>query len=89
MAENEVADYIGFRLQAAGAREHFFSAEACEKIAEASEGIPRVINILCDTSLVYGFSTGAEVITFKLISEVIEDKRNFGIFPANGHLVAS
>jgi general secretion pathway protein A len=73
----------------ARAREHLFSTEACEKIAEASHGVPRVINILCDTSLVYGFSTGADLITCKLINEVIEDKRNFGIFPANGHLVAS
>jgi len=89
LAQNEVADYIGFRLQAAGAREHLFSMEACEKIAEASHGVPRVINILCDTSLVYGFSTGADLITCQLISEVIEDKRNFGIFPANGYLVAS
>jgi general secretion pathway protein A len=89
LAQNEVADYIGFRLKAAGAREHLFSMEACEKIAEATQGVPRVINILCDTSLVYGFSTGADLITRKLISEVIEDKINFGIFPANGHLVAS
>jgi general secretion pathway protein A len=89
LAQNEVADYIGFRLQAAGAREHLFSTEACEKIAEVSHGVPRVINILCDTSLVYGFSTGANLITCRLINEVIEDKRSFGIFPVNGHLVAS
>ena len=36
-----------------------FSDEACLRIAEASFGIPRMINILCDTALVYGFSTGA------------------------------
>jgi general secretion pathway protein A len=89
LAQNEVADYIGFRLQAAGARRHLFSAEACEEVAEASHGVPRLINILCDTSLVYGFSAGADLITRKLVSEVIEDKRSFGIFPANGHLVAS
>jgi general secretion pathway protein A len=89
LAQNEVADYIGFRLQAAGASRHLFSKEACEEIAEASRGIPRVINLLCDTSLIYGFSTGADLVTRKLVSEVIEDKRSFGIFPANAQFVFS
>jgi general secretion pathway protein A len=52
-------------------------------IAEASGGIPRMINILCDTALVYGFSTQADRIRSELVSLVIEDKRNFGIFPIN------
>jgi type II secretory pathway predicted ATPase ExeA len=88
LAQDEVAQYIGFRLTAVGAREDLFSSEACGMIAEASYGIPRMINILCDTALVYGFSTQSERITSKLISEVIEDKRNFGIFPINGHVVS-
>ena len=56
-------------------------------IAEASMGIPRMINILCDTALVYGFSTQSDRVSGALISLVIEDKRKFGIFPINGHLV--
>ena len=83
---NEVGEYIGFRLHAVGSRVDLFSKEACQKIAEASHGIPRTINILCDTALVYGYSTGAELITAKLMDEVIEDKRNFGIFPMNGQM---
>ena len=61
-----------------------FSHDACTMIGEASHGIPRVINILCDTALVYGFATRADQITTQLVSEVIEDKRKFGIFPMNG-----
>ena len=87
LAEEEVADYIGFRLGAAGSRVHLFSAEACQVIAEVSHGIPRMINILCDMALVYGYSAGADLITRKLIGQVIEDKRSFGIFPINGQLV--
>jgi len=85
LAPDEVAQYIGFRLNAVGSHEHLFSQEACTLIAEASSGIPRTINILCDTALVYGFATGAGYITSKLVHDVIEDKRNFGIFPLNGH----
>jgi len=89
LAENEVAQYIDFRLGAVGSRVQLFSDEACAIIAATSRGIPRVINVLCDTALIYGFSTGAKHITGKLISEVIEDKRNYGIFPIGHDLVRS
>ena len=55
LAHDEVMQYIDFRLQAVGARYHLFTEEACAVIADASRGIPRLINILCDTALVYGF----------------------------------
>ena|SRR6185437_10728483 len=87
LAKNEVGEYIGFRLAAVGSREHLFTNEACAVIADASHGIPRMINILCDTALVYGYSIGANLINRKLMEEVIEDKRNFGIFPINGEAV--
>jgi type II secretory pathway predicted ATPase ExeA len=83
LSRDEVGEYIGFRLSAAGARVHLFTNEACQLVAEASGGIPRMINILCDTALVYGYSSGADCITRKMMDEVIEDKRNFGIFPVN------
>jgi general secretion pathway protein A len=89
LAPDEVAQYIGFRLQAVGSRIHLFSHEACKLIAEVSLGIPRVINILCDTALVYGFATNTNQINAKLVGEVIADKRNFGIFPAHDHTVTS
>jgi general secretion pathway protein A len=89
LAQNEVANYIGFRLSAVGSQVHLFTDRACMMIAEASSGIPRIINILCDTALVYGFSIEADLITAKLMSEVIEDKRNYGVFPINGHAEAS
>ena len=89
LGQNEVAQYIDFRLHAAGARFPLFSEQACNLIAEASAGIPRMINILCDTALVYGFSSGAERITSNVVQEMLEDKRNFGIFPSNAQLVKS
>ena len=43
-------------------RGRFSRLEACAKIAAASGGIPRMINILCDTALVYGFARGEKTI---------------------------
>jgi general secretion pathway protein A len=83
----DVSKYIAFRLQSSGGSATLFSPEACNLIGKTSGGVPRVINILCDTSLVYGFSIGASKIDADLVREVIKDKKEFGIFPINGHMV--
>ena len=80
LSPGEVVRYIDYRLQAVGADTPLFSNEACAAIAHASNGIPRSINILCDTALVYGFASGAERINKQIVDLVIEDKQEFGIF---------
>lgn len=80
----EVAEYIEFRLRAAGGPAFptiIFSLAGCDRIAEASGGIPRMINILCDTALVYGFARGERAISQALIEDVIADKQQYSIFP--------
>ena len=77
----EVTRYIDHRLSAVGSTNRLFSDQACNKIAEASRGIPRTINVLCDTALVYGFATNAETITVDLVRSVIENKDRFGVLP--------
>lgn len=48
--------YVRHRLERAGAREEpHFSDEALELVHEASGGIPRRINIICDRVLLHGF----------------------------------
>ncbi|MBI5263406.1 MAG: AAA family ATPase [Bradyrhizobium sp.] len=77
----EVANYMAFRLHAVGARRPLFTQEAAALIAKASGGIPRIINILCDTALVYGFANDQRVISDKLVRDVIADKQQYSIFP--------
>ncbi len=79
--EQEVANYIAFRLQAVGSPRPLFSDEACALIASASGGIPRMINVLCDTALVYGFANDKKVVSDQLVREVIADKQQYSIFP--------
>jgi general secretion pathway protein A len=78
----EVIDYINHRLWVAGRQTVLFTEEACEIIAKTSNGIPRIINILCDTALIYGFSWEAPEITRDIVQDVIKDKSEFGIFAA-------
>ena len=56
--------------------------EALFVIFKVSGGIPRKINVLCDTSLVYGFSQGAELITAEIVMEMLRDKARYGVFGA-------
>jgi len=51
----ETASYVEFRLEKAGATRPIFTAEAIKAIAEATGGIPRRINNLCDLSLFEGW----------------------------------
>ena len=78
---SEVREYISWRLKAAGSQVELFSQEACGIIAQASRGVPRTINILCDTALVYGFAVSAEWINSDLVKLVIADKSQYGVLP--------
>jgi type II secretory pathway predicted ATPase ExeA len=76
---NEVIKYIDHRLHVAGAKSLLFSDEACRLVFQASRGIPRIINIVCDTAMVYGFANGSKAIAADIVRNVIEDKQEFGI----------
>jgi general secretion pathway protein A len=78
---DEVHEYIHFRLKAVGSHSTLFSDEACRFIAEVSHGVPRTINILCDTALVYGFASEARKISVELVKTVVQNKAQFGVLP--------
>ena len=77
-AAADVPNYIEHRLAIAGRKTPLFTHEACVRIAEVSQGIPRRINILCNNSLVYGFAAESEMIDLELVEEVLSDKAEFG-----------
>mgnify|MGYP002399323201 CR=1 FL=1 len=71
--------YIAYRLEKAGGKPDIFSPEAIDMIYHASCGIPRSINLLCDTALVYGFGYDLKSIDADVIKQVIKDKGGIGI----------
>jgi type II secretory pathway predicted ATPase ExeA len=88
LSRAEVPAYIDHRLAVAGADRLLFSDDAAGLIGFATQATPRLINILCDTSLMYGFGMGAELITAEIVQRVLEDKRKFGVFPMTGDVRA-
>lgn len=75
----EVGDYIEHRLRVAGRDRQLFTPYATAKIAKAAHGVPRSINILCDTALVYGFASETRLIDVEVVDEVLHDRSEFGV----------
>jgi general secretion pathway protein A len=73
-----VKDYINHRLEVAGASRNIFHAPACDLIHEVTEGVPRLVNQLCDLSMVYTFTRGVQHVTRSIVEQVLEDGVFFG-----------
>jgi len=76
--ETEVESYILHRTKHAGRDRAVFTKEAAHLIYRASKGIPRIINVICDTALVYGFADNKRRIGPELVKSVLEDKSKSG-----------
>jgi general secretion pathway protein A len=70
----ETYSYIAYRMQSAGGSPSTFTPDAYKQVFKHSGGIPRTINLICDTALVYGFADKLERIDATVIEKVIEDK---------------
>jgi len=77
----ETREYIRHRITVAGGDPDLFEEGACEVIYEHSGGTPRLINLLADTALVYGYAEQAAQISRELAADVTHDKVQGGIFP--------
>jgi general secretion pathway protein A len=73
-----VRAYIEHRMQKAGASPEIFSERACRLIYEATGGVPRLVNQLCDFVLVYAFTDGQEVVGEEIVRRVLDDGVFFG-----------
>ncbi|PIW59364.1 ExeA family protein [Shewanella sp. CG12_big_fil_rev_8_21_14_0_65_47_15] len=54
--EDEIALYVLHRLQVAGRFEPLFTRKAIKVLQKYSDGIPRLINLLCERSLMAGYA---------------------------------
>ncbi|GAB2885926.1 hypothetical protein GCM10027046_12980 [Uliginosibacterium flavum] len=71
---HQIRDYVDFRLRAAGYRgPDLFNTQALERIARASKGLTRRVNILADKTLLAAFAENTHTITDKHVSAAIRD----------------
>ncbi|MBU2993992.1 AAA family ATPase [Octadecabacter sp. 1_MG-2023] len=65
--------YVAHRLQAVGGTGREISPSAVTLIASHSQGIPRVINKICDLALVYAASAERKLVSLAIVKELIDD----------------
>jgi general secretion pathway protein A len=78
----ETHAYIRHRLTVAGGDPDLFLPEAIEFAYARTEGIPRLLNQLCDFALVYAFAEGRQSVDAALVSQVVRDRSNVRHMPA-------
>ena len=78
MDRDTVTEYIAHRLKKAGAERNLFHEPAAALVHEATGGVPRLVNQLCDLAMVYAFSKGQKTITRATVQQVLRDGVFFG-----------
>ncbi len=85
--EYETVAYISHRMHAAGANgSPIFSSSALPKIFRHTQGVPRLINGLCDRALLTGYITESKTVGPEIIDEVA---RELPALVGEGEMVAS
>ncbi len=69
----ESRTYIQHRLSVSGGDTGIFKESAIRKIYKISQGIPRLINILCDRSLLGAYATGVHHVTPGIVNKAAQE----------------
>lgn len=73
MDQRGVRDYIQHRLMLAGAQYKIFSPSAIDAVFDATRGVPRLVNQLCDLALVYTFTKNHRRVQRLTVQQVLDD----------------
>jgi len=73
LTRDETAQYIEHRLRVAGALGEVVDAGAKKEAFRLSQGVPRLINVICDRALLGAYSQESRVITRRLIRRAADE----------------
>jgi general secretion pathway protein A len=78
----ETVNYINHRLRRAALGAPLeFPRDATDLIHGRSRGVPRIINVICDAALVFGYAEERRQVDLPLVSEVLAELEMTGILP--------
>jgi type II secretory pathway predicted ATPase ExeA len=77
----ETRDYVRHRLRLVGARSEVISTGAIDIVHLHSGGLPRLVNQLCNTALVYALADQRNDVDAGLMQQVVSERAAGGIFP--------
>jgi general secretion pathway protein A len=74
LSKRETHEYITHRLEVAGAKgRKIFEPTACDTVFRYTGGVPRLVNVLCDTALLCAFAEERTVIDEALVKAAVEE----------------
>ena len=75
LSKDETDRYVAHRLKVAGTNRRLFKNSAISEVYTFSNGIPRLINIICDHALLTAYAKGMNQVDEKIIQECAEELR--------------
>jgi len=86
----ETGNYINHRLRRAAVGAPLeFPRDATDLVHARSRGVPRLINVICDAALVFGYAEERRQIDRDLISDVLRELESTGVLPRGQEAVTS
>ena len=74
LSKRETHEYITHRLEIAGAKgRKIFEPAACDLVFRYAGGVPRLVNVLCDTAMLCAFAEEKTVIDEALVKAAVEE----------------
>lgn len=73
LSKQEGRTYITGKLNGAGCRQTIFDEATLEAVLNAANGIPRVINRLCDSCLLISHTDGLSTVTAEVAMKAVND----------------
>lgn len=71
--EKDTINYIEARIKFAGGEHNVFEEKALKNIYKYSQGVPRLINVICTHALISGYALGRNSIGPDIIKEIAKD----------------
>jgi type II secretory pathway predicted ATPase ExeA/outer membrane protein OmpA-like peptidoglycan-associated protein len=78
---NETDEYIRHRLKIAGTEEKLFTTKAVQVVQRYSQGVPRLINTICDLALINGSIQTKQIINNRMIESCVRKM----VVPVSSH----
>ena len=70
LSREETGSYISLRLQIAGSQRPILSPEAVEAVYRSSQGVPRVINLVCEHAMINAYVEQVKPIPARIVELV-------------------
>jgi general secretion pathway protein A len=67
LEKTDVANYVNHRLHHAGANRAIFESSAMTALFKLTQGVPRLINLICHHAMLAAYATGTKNVSAKLV----------------------